>query len=119
VEGAFKGVAYSYLEPEKAVDITMKRLPLYGEGQLSKRLIDVGQGVASAMGISPYVEKHGLGWMEPPLVKDSVDKVVKYMGAAPIADVESLYINEFIGKVRLTPEQWAKVKASSQKYLPS
>lgn len=119
VEGALKGVAFSYLTPEKAVDITMKKLPLYGAGKESKRLIEVGQGVATAMGVSPHVEKQGLGWMEPSLVKDSVDKVATYMGAAKIADVESLYTNEFIGKVRLTAEQWAQVKAASQKYLPS
>jgi hypothetical protein len=71
------------------------------------------------MGISPYVEKHGLGWMEPSVVRDSVEKTVTYMGAAKIADVESLHTNEFIGTVKLTPDQWAKVREYSKKYLPS
>lgn len=114
-EGVLKGMAYSYLEPDKAVDITMKHLPTTE----SRSLIEIGQGAATALGLSPVVEEKGIGWMEPALVKDTVDKVVRYMGAPKIEDVEALYTNDFIGKVRLTADQWKKVKGYSQKYLPS
>ena len=69
--------------------------------------------------VSPFVEKHGIGWMEPSLVNDSVDKIVRYMGAAPIKDIKGLYTNEFIGKERLTPAQWKKVRAWSRRFLTS
>lgn len=119
VQGALEGVKYSYLNPERSVQITMEKLPLYGASKESRRLIDLGLGAATALGISSYVEKNGLGWMESSLVKDSVDKTIRYMGAAPIQDVERLYTNEFIGTVKLASDEWVKVKEYAKKYFPS
>ena len=119
VQGALKGVAYSFLKPEESIAITMKELPIYGKGKMSRKIIEAGLGVASAISVSPFVEKHGIGWMEPSLVNDSVDKIVRYMGAAPIKDIKGLYTNEFIGTEKLTPAQWKKVRVWSRRFLPS
>ncbi len=119
VQGALKGIAHSFLKPEDSISITMGELPIYGKGKVSRRIIEAGLGVASAISVSPFTEKHGIGWMEPSLVQDSVDRVVKYMGAAPIKDINSIYTNEFIGGEKLTPAQWNKVRGWSMKFLPS
>lgn len=119
VQGALKGIAHSFLKPEESIEITMKELPIYGKGKMSRKIITAGLGVASAISVSPYVEKNGIGWMERSLVKDSVDRVVKYMGAAPIKNIDSIYTNQFIGGEKLTPAQWKKVRDRSKRFLPS
>ena len=119
VRGALKGVAFSYLNPQKTVDIAMKQLAALGFGKGSRRNVELAKGVATALGISDAVEKRGIGWMEPALVKATVDKVVTYLGANKIDDLDALYTNEFVGGVNLKPEQWAKLRAESKKYLPS
>jgi NitT/TauT family transport system substrate-binding protein len=130
VQGALKGIAHSFLKPEESIAhsflkpeesiaITMEELPIYGKGKMSRKIITAGLGVASAISVSPYVEKNGIGWMERSLVKDSVDRVVKYMGAAPIKDIDGIYTNQFIGGEKLTPDQWKKVRDRSKRFLPS
>jgi NitT/TauT family transport system substrate-binding protein len=119
VQGALKGIKHTFLEPEESIKITMGELPIYGKGKVSYKIIEAGLGVASAISSSAHTEKHGIGWMEPSLVKDSLDRVVKYMGAAPIKDINSIYTNEFIGGEKLTPAQWKKVRDWSMKFLPS
>ncbi|MBI2370262.1 MAG: ABC transporter substrate-binding protein [Deltaproteobacteria bacterium] len=114
VEGALKGAAYTYLHPEKAVEITLRHL----QGQ-TREIVEVALGVATALGLSSLVEQKGIGWMDPALVGGSVDKVVRYMGGREIRDVGGLYTNEFIGKVQLTADQWEKARSYGQKYLPS
>ena len=81
--------------------------------------IRIGERELSRPGRTVPAEKRGIGWMEPALVKATVDKVVTYLGANKIDDVDALYTNEFVGGVNLKPEQWAKLRAESKKYLPS
>ena len=118
VHGALEGIKHSFLKPDESVAITMKELPLYGKGKQSQKIISAGLGVASAISASPYTEKNGIGWMERSLVKDSVDRLVKYMKMKPLKNIDSLYTNEFIGGQKLTSAQWKEVSERSSKYMP-
>ena len=66
----------------------------------------------------PEVEKHGLGWMDPEMVKRTRETVMAYMGATAAPPVDQLFTNAFVGKVRLTPAEWGAVKESVKRYLP-
>jgi hypothetical protein len=90
----------------------------YKGSPTNRDVVKHGQGIMTAMGIVPEVERNGLGWMEPDMVKRTRETVMTYMGAADAPPAEQLFTNAFVGKVKLTPADWARVKESVKRYLP-
>jgi hypothetical protein len=72
----------------------------------------------TAMGLTPEVEKNGLGFLDPEMVKRTRETVMTYMGAKDVPAAEQLYTNAFAGKIKLTPAQWATVRESVKRYVP-
>jgi len=70
------------------------------------------------MGLAPEIEKNGLGWMDPEMVKRTRETVITYMGAKDVPAAEQLFTNAFVGKVKLTPAQWAGVRDAVKRYIP-
>lgn len=118
MEGAMEGLAYAYTNPDKAIDIHLEMVKEYKGSSTNRDVIRHGQGVMTAMGIVPEVEKNGLGWMEPEMLKRTRDTVMTYMGASNAPPAEQLFTNAFVGKVKLSAADWARVKESVKRYLP-
>lgn len=118
MEGAMEGLRYAYLNPEKAIDIHLEMVKEFQGSPTNRDVVKHGQGVMTAMGLVPEVEKHGLGHMDPEMVKRTRETVMTYMGASQAPPVEQIFTNAFVGKVTLTPEQWATVRASVKRYIP-
>jgi ABC-type nitrate/sulfonate/bicarbonate transport system substrate-binding protein len=119
VDGMLEGLRYTYLQPEKSVDLHIASLKEFQGGPpATRKVIEFGQDVGTALGIAPSVEKHGLGWMDPALVETTRKTVETYMGAKDLPPADKLYTNRFVGKVKLTGAQWAAVAGRSRQYLP-
>jgi NitT/TauT family transport system substrate-binding protein len=118
MEGAMEGLAYVYTNPEPSLEIHLDMVKEYKGSPTNREVVKHGQGIMTAMGIVPEVEQHGLGWMDPEMVKRTRDTVMTYMGATNAPPAEQIATNNFVGKVRLTPAEWAKVKDSVKRYLP-
>ena len=52
------------------------------------------------------------------MVKRTRETVMTYMGATDAPPAEQLFTNAFVGKVKLAPADWARVKESVKRYLP-
>jgi ABC-type nitrate/sulfonate/bicarbonate transport system substrate-binding protein len=118
VEGAMEGLKYTYLHPNESIDIHLEMVKEFKGSPTNRDVVKHGQGVMTAMGLVPEVEKNGLGWMDPEIVKRTRETVVAYMGAKDVPPAERLFTNAFAGKVKLTPAEWAAVKASVARYIP-
>ncbi len=118
MEGAMEGLAYAYTNPEQAIEIHLEMVKEYKGSTTNRDVVKHGQGIMTAMGIVPEVEKNGLGWMEPDMIKRTRDTVVTYMGATNAPPAEQLFTNSFVGKVKLAPAEWGRVKESVKRYLP-
>jgi NitT/TauT family transport system substrate-binding protein len=118
MEGAMEGLAYAYTNPDKAIAIHLEMVKEYKGSSTNRDVIKHGQGIMTAMGIVPEVEKNGLGWMDADMVKRTRDTVITYMGAPDVPPPEQLFTNAFVGKVKLAPAEWAKVKESVKRYVP-
>jgi ABC-type nitrate/sulfonate/bicarbonate transport system substrate-binding protein len=119
IDGMLEGLKYSYLHPEKSVDLHIASLKEFQGGPpATRKVIEFGQDVGTALGIAPSVETHGLGWMDPALVEVTRKTVETYMGAKDLPPADKLYTNRFVGNIKLTAPQWAAVAGRSQKYLP-
>ena len=118
MEGAMEGLRYAYLNPEKAIDIHLEMVKEFKGSPTNRDVVKHGQGVMTAMGLVPEVEKHGLGHMDLEMVKRTRETVMTYMGVSQAPPVDQIFTNAFVGKVKLTPEQWAAVRASVRRYIP-
>jgi NitT/TauT family transport system substrate-binding protein len=118
MEGAMEGLRYAYLNPEKAIDVHLEMVKEFQGSPTNRDVVKHGQGVMTAMGLVPEVEKHGLGYMDPEMVKRTRETVMTYMGASQAPPVEQIFTNAFVGKIKVTPEQWAAVRDSVKRYIP-
>jgi NitT/TauT family transport system substrate-binding protein len=119
VDGVMEGLAHTYLHPAESVDIHLEMVKEFKGSPTSRDVVRHGQGVMTAMGLVPEVEKNGLGWMDPEMVRRTRDTVIAYMGAKDVPPVERLFTNAFAGKTRLTAAQWAAVRESVKRYIPA
>jgi NitT/TauT family transport system substrate-binding protein len=118
MEGAMEGLAYAYTNPDKAIDIHLEMVKEYKGSPTNRDVVRHGQGIMTAMGIVPEVEKNGLGWMDPEMLKRTRETVMTYMGASNAPPVEQLFTNAFVGKVKLSAAEWTRVKELVKRYLP-
>lgn len=118
MDGVMEGLAYTYLHPNESVDIHLGMVKEFQGSSTNRDVVRHGQGVMTAMGLVPDVEKNGLGYMDPEMVKRTRETVIGYMGAKDVPAAEQLYTNAFAGRVKLTPAQWATVREAVKRYVP-
>lgn len=120
VEGLMEGLKYVYLNPEHAVELHIASLKEFQGGSITNRkVIEYGQSVSTSLGLVPGFRESGLGFMTPQLVATTRETVETYMGVKNLPPTNMLFTNEFVGSVKLTPEEWNTVETRPRKDLPS
>lgn len=120
VEGLLKGLKYTYLHPQKGIDLQVESLKEFQGGTPATReVLYYGEEVGTSLGFVPAFKEHGLGYLDPALAKVTRQSVEKYMGIKNIPPLDKLYTNQFVGSVKLTPASWTSVEARVKKALPS
>ncbi|MFQ5916138.1 MAG: ABC transporter substrate-binding protein [Nitrospinota bacterium] len=117
VDGALEGLKFQLTEPEKALDLYIEAKPelkTKPRGQLRLQM-----GNTNYLCISPVVEKHGLGWMDPKDQQQTRQNVIKYMKVENVPPIDKLFTNRFAGNIKLTAEEWDKAKNWAATYDPS
>jgi NitT/TauT family transport system substrate-binding protein len=115
VEGALEGMKFTFLEPEKSVDIHLKMVQEYTAAD--RDMIKYGILINTAVSLSKYLETQGLGYMQREMIDATQEKIVKYMGLKTPLDPDLLYTNQFAGSVKLTAEEWRKVYDGVKPYI--
>ncbi len=118
MEGALEGLAYTYLNQEKSTDIHLEMVKEFKGSPTNRDVIKHGVGVMTAMGLVPEAEKHGVGYMDPEMVKRTRETVITFMGATNVPPPEEMYTNAFVGKVKLTSAQWTAARDGAKRYIP-
>jgi NitT/TauT family transport system substrate-binding protein len=119
IDGLLEGVKYTWLNPDKSVDLHIESLKEFQGGSLANRkTLEFGQAVGTALGLVPSVAEHGLGYMDPVLVETTRRTVETYMGASGLPPSDRLFTNQFVGKVKLSSAEWAAVQSRALQYLP-
>jgi len=119
MDGVMEGLAYTYVHPNESIDIHLQMVKEFQGSSTNRDVVRHGQGVMTAMGLVPEVEKNGMGFMDPEMVKRTRETVITYMGAKDVPPAEQLYTNAHAGRVKLTPAQWATVRESVKRYVPA
>jgi NitT/TauT family transport system substrate-binding protein len=120
LDGLFEGLKYVYLNPEKSVELHMKSVKeLQGGSPLNQKVIEYGQAVSTALGAVASFKLNGLGYMDPALIATTVNTVKTYMDVKNVPELDKLYTNQFVGRVKLTEAEWQPVEIRSEKYIQS
>ena len=121
VDGALQAIKFCMLNPKEASDIFFKEVPEMAMSTTAHDQIRIGLGLINRVSLSPTVKAHGLGFMDPAAFKDMTELTIKYIvkdGKMPA--LESLYTNQFVGKIKLTDAEWKSAMTASSdfaKYL--
>jgi NitT/TauT family transport system substrate-binding protein len=118
VEGLMDGLKFVYLNPDKSVELHIDSLKEFqGGNAANQKVIEYGQAVSTALGMTPAFKNRGLGYQDPDLVAETARSVETYMGATNLPKIETMFTNQFVGPVKLTEAEWAVVEERSAKVM--
>ncbi|MEJ0069193.1 MAG: hypothetical protein WDO24_11250 [Pseudomonadota bacterium] len=110
---------FALLNPEETVERHLKEHEEIAISKNGKLFTELGVGMVSVCMIAPESREHGLGYTDLAKI-DAQAKLVKQYTAAPTdrdpPPVESYATNDFIGKVTLSPAEWATAQSKTRKY---
>ena len=109
VEGLYEGVAFELTRPKESLDIYLKEVKEMAISQTAAENARIGIGIFTFSVLSePGIKQHGLGWSDTKKLDDMIDLVMKFQAPpnAPRPDREKIFRADFVGRHKLTPQQW-------------
>jgi NitT/TauT family transport system substrate-binding protein len=118
VDGMNEGVKYFMLNFEESVDIFVNAVPEIKMSSTGKAHSRFGGGMILATMMAPELRNGGVGWGDPESLNKQTDLIMKF--AAPASakrpDVNTIFTNELVGKVKLTPQEYETARKSSAEF---
>ncbi len=116
--GLAEGTKFALLKPQETIEILFKEVPELKLASTAKEQLEIGIGVWAANYVSKEAMEKGIGYADPAVYAQMTDVIFQASGAAgdKKPDPAALYTNDYVGKLKLTPAEWDKVKAGSAKY---
>lgn len=116
--GLAEGVKFALLNPAATIDILFKEVPELKLASTAKEQLEIGMSVWASNYVATEAMDKGIGYADPAVYAKMTDLVFETSGSAgdKKPDPASLYTNEFVGKLKLSDAEWAKVKAGAAKY---
>ena len=117
-EALLEALAFTLRDPERALDIFLKKVPELTLTAGGKEFARLGQGFMQSSVPRPESINNGLGYSDMTRVREMTDLVMEY-AVPPTAkrpDVDQLFTNRFIGSVRLSKDEWARAQAASSEF---
>lgn len=118
VQGALEGLAFALTDPEAAVRAFAAEVKEASISAAALEQVKMSLGMFALNALHPDSEKNGLGWINPAVMASMTDLAIEYLAAPGTTKpaVDGLFTNRFVGKVKLSPEQWASAKKQFQGY---
>jgi len=118
VAGVMEAIKFTMTNFDEAVDIFLKANSEVALSSTGKQYARIGLGLTNLTNMVPEVKEHGLGWADPVKVGAMITTVVKYAAGdkAKAPDPATLFTNQFVGTVKLSPEDLARAEASAAPY---
>lgn len=115
VQGAMEAIQFTMTNFDEAVDIFLKANSEVAISSTGKEYARVGLGLTNLTNLVPEVKQNGFGWADPAKVATMADLVMKYAaGEGSVKpDVGTLFTNDFVGKIKLSPAELASAEKSA------
>jgi len=116
--GLAEGTKFALLKPQETIDILFKEVPELKLASTAKEQLEIGMGVWSSNYVSREAMEKGVAWADPAVWAKMTDLVFSNSSAPgdKKPDSAALFNNGFVGKLKLSDDEWKKIKASSSKY---
>ena len=118
--GILEGMKFMLLNPQEAMERHIKEHEELALGKNGRLYVELGLGMTRAIMAAPESMEHGVGYTDLAKI-DEQAKVVKQYAAGPNdrepPKAETFCSNNALGKVTLTPAEWAEVRSSTQRYM--
>jgi NitT/TauT family transport system substrate-binding protein len=117
-DGIMKAARLCLLQPQDAVALFLKQVPEAALAANGAKQILTGLGIFNMTMIGKLAKQNGIGMSGSEDYAAMTDLVMKYLGAPgdKPPDPATLFTNEFVGGVTLTPDEWAKAEANVKEY---
>jgi NitT/TauT family transport system substrate-binding protein len=117
-EGINKAIKFCLLQPADALALFLKQVPETNLAAHGADQVRTGLGIFNMTMIGEPAKKSGVGQSDPGDYAAMTDLVMKYAAdpADKRPDLGSLFTNDFVGNVTLTPDEWAKADANVKEY---
>jgi ABC-type nitrate/sulfonate/bicarbonate transport system substrate-binding protein len=112
VGALLEGMSFALNNPDETVELFLKGLPEMALNPNAKEFARLGLVLWQRSVDKPEAREHGLGWSSPRGYADMVDLCMTYLAAPDVhkPELEALFTNRFVGKVKLDDKQWADVR---------
>ena len=114
IAGMLEGLRFSLLNPEETIDRFLKEHEVIAMKKDARRFTELGLGIAAASTFAPEARAHGLGFTDLDALDRQAHLVRALQGSdadRPPPPVTSYVGNDLIGRVTLSPAEWAQVRA--------
>jgi ABC-type nitrate/sulfonate/bicarbonate transport system substrate-binding protein len=117
-DAMFESLAYNLLNPKQVLDLFIKEVPDISLTPTGPEFARVGMGIAQYIAIDDAAKQNGLGWSDTKRVDEMVGRVMARMAApgSTKPDAEKLYTNKFVGKIKLSADDWKKVQTNTAEF---
>jgi NitT/TauT family transport system substrate-binding protein len=118
IDGMMQGLKATMLDPEEAMKVFFKQVPEMALVAQAREQIRVGVGIMIYTVARDIVKTNGLGYIEPKDYETIADVVMQYLANPGDArpDVTKLMTNQFVGGVKLSPDEWAQTQKNAEEF---
>ncbi|HVH80334.1 MAG TPA: ABC transporter substrate-binding protein [Stellaceae bacterium] len=111
VGGLLEGMVFALNNPEETVELFLKELPEMALNPSAKEFARLGLVMWQHSVDKPEAREHGLGWSDASAYTAMADLCMTYLAAPEVhrPELDALFTNQFVGKVKLDEKQWAAV----------
>jgi NitT/TauT family transport system substrate-binding protein len=113
VDALLEAAAFQLREPDRALDMLIRQVPEIGITAGGRDNARLSQGIMQSTMLQPEAMENGLGWTDFTRWSRMTDLVMEFGGAegGRRPETETIISNRFAGKVKLSAEEWAAVRA--------
>jgi hypothetical protein len=99
--------------PDETIDLFLKGLPEMALNPNAREFARLGLMLWQHSVDKPEARDNGLGWSSPAGYTEMVDLCMTYLGGPGVnkPELDALFTNQFVGKLKLSDPQWADVHA--------
>jgi ABC-type nitrate/sulfonate/bicarbonate transport system substrate-binding protein len=118
VAGAMEAIKFSMLNFDESLEIFLKANSEIAISSSGKAYTQLGLGLTNVTNLVPEVKENGFGWADPAKVSAMADLVLKYGAGEGAAkpDLEALFTNRFVGKLKFRPAELAAAEAGAAEF---
>lgn len=118
-EGMLEGLKFSLLNPQETIDRFLKEHEELALARNARQFAELGLGIATVQAIAKESVDNSLGYTDLADIGRQADLVREFIGSekdAPPPPVARYASNDLIGKIVMTPAEWAKTRENAAPY---